>query len=290
MLVALWLAGVLGLSLVHLGGLRRVRQVRRAARPAAEPWQAALGRLSGRLGLRRPVELLESAAVAVPAVMGWLRPVLLLPASTLSGLSPQQVEALIAHELAHVRRGDLAVNLLQAAIETLLFYHPAAWWVSRVVREERELCCDDLAVMACGDRLVYARALADLEGLRAAGLPAAVAVGADGGSLLGRIRRLLAPSVARRGEAWWGRGLAGVLGLGLCAAAAAALPLFAPDGVRFAIAPAGMPAGARTIRSGSSRRLSRGCRPARTSASPCGGMQGRSSSPAASTAGTAAAR
>lgn len=233
LLVGVWLAGVLALSLVHLGGLRRVRQVRRSARPAGDVWQAALERLCRRMGIARPVELLETATLAVPAVAGWLRPVLLLPASTLTGLSPQQVEALIAHELAHVRRGDLAVNLLQAAIETLLFYHPAAWWISRVVREERESCCDDLAVAACGDRLVYARALADLEGLRAATLPAGAfgALGADGGTLLARIRRLLAPQTPpRRGNAW----LAGLLGLMVCAVAAVALPLFAPVEIRLA--------------------------------------------------------
>ncbi len=236
LLVAVWLAGVLALSLIHLGGLRRVRQLRRAARPAGEVWQAALVRLCRRMGIARPVELLESAALAVPAVAGWLRPVLLLPASTLTGLSPQQVEALIAHELAHVRRGDLMINLLQAAIETLLFYHPAAWWVSRVVREERESCCDDLAVAACGDRLLYARALANLEGLRAAGMPAPAfgTLGADGGaggSLLGRIRRLVAPQAPpRRANAW----LAGLLGLAVCAVAAVALPLFGPMEIRLA--------------------------------------------------------
>jgi beta-lactamase regulating signal transducer with metallopeptidase domain len=232
-LVAAWLAGVLALSLIHLGGLRRVRQVRRSARPAGDIWQSALERLCRRMGIARPVELLESASLAVPAVAGWLRPVLLLPASTLTGLSPQQVEALIAHELAHVQRGDLAVNLLQAGIETLLFYHPAAWWISRVVREERESCCDDLAVAACGDRLVYARALADLEGLRAAALPSGAfgALGADGGSLLARIRRLVAPQAPpRRGNVW----LAGLLGLVVCAVAAVALPLFAPVEIRLA--------------------------------------------------------
>ena len=91
-----------------------------------------------------------------------MKPVVLLPAAALSGLSPEQLQAILAHELAHVRRHDYLVNLLQSMVETLLFYHPAMWWVSAQVRAEREHCCDDLAVDVCGDRLVYVTALAEL--------------------------------------------------------------------------------------------------------------------------------
>ncbi|MFP5286747.1 MAG: M56 family metallopeptidase [Thermoanaerobaculia bacterium] len=182
-----WLVGVALLSIWHLGGWVRVRRMtRRATRPVEEGWELALIRLRRRLGIEHAVTLLESAAAPVPAVVGWLRPVILVPASAFAGLTPQQLEAILAHELAHVRRHDYLVNLLQAAVETLLFYHPAVWWVSRQVRQEREICCDDLAVAVCGDRLGYARALAALEGLRTPGL----ALGASGGSLLRRIRRL----------------------------------------------------------------------------------------------------
>src|SRR2546422_656218 len=112
---------------------------------------ADVARLAARLRIRRPVRVLESAVVQVPAVIGWLRPVILLPASALTGLTPLQLDALVAHELAHVRRYDYLVNLIQSVIETLLFYHPAVWWASQQVREEREHCCDDLAVVVCGD-------------------------------------------------------------------------------------------------------------------------------------------
>jgi hypothetical protein len=125
----------------------------------------------------------------VPTVIGWLRPVILLPASTLTGLSAAQIEALLAHELAHIRRYDYLINLLQTAVETLLFYHPAVWWISRQIREEREHCCDDLAVAACGNVLIYARALAELERLRVAAPRFAVA--ATGGPLVRRIQRLI---------------------------------------------------------------------------------------------------
>ncbi len=121
--------------------------------------------------------------------IGWLRPVILVPVSALAGLTPEQMEAILAHELAHIRRHDYLINLLQTVIETLLFYHPAVWWVSRQIRNERENCCDDMAVAACGDALVYARALTKVERLRKARLE--LAVTANGGLLMNRISRLV---------------------------------------------------------------------------------------------------
>jgi uncharacterized protein involved in exopolysaccharide biosynthesis len=140
----------------------------------------------------RPVRLLKSALVEVPTVIGWFRPVILLPAATLSGLTPGHLEAILAHELAHVRRHDYMVNAFQCLVETLMFYHPVTWWISRCIREEREVCCDDLVIEVCGDRLAYACALATMEGLRG-DLPE-LAFAASGGSLLNRIRRLLGVS------------------------------------------------------------------------------------------------
>jgi beta-lactamase regulating signal transducer with metallopeptidase domain len=199
-----WLAGVAALSLVHLGGFRRVRHLSRQGRPVEEALQALARDLSHRLGIRRAVTLLESATVTVPATVGWLRPVVLVPASALTGLTPHQLEAILAHELAHVRRHDYLVNLFQTAVETLLFYHPAVWWVSAQVRRERENCCDDLAVTVCGDRLGYARALVEMEGLRAA---PRLALAASGGSLAGRVRRLLASPDRRPSRRPWAAGL-----------------------------------------------------------------------------------
>ncbi len=212
---ALWLAGVALLSIYHLGGWRQARRLARTGQPLGHDlndMEARVCALARRLGVARAVRLRESAAVPVPAVIGWLRPVILVPASTLAGLSPRQLEAVLAHELAHVRRHDYLVNLLQAAIETLLFYHPAVWWVSSQVRRERESCCDDLAVAVCGDRLGYARALADLEGLRASSPRLGMAaMAADGGSLVDRVRRLVGAPAPRSRRSW----LAGVLALSL---------------------------------------------------------------------------
>jgi beta-lactamase regulating signal transducer with metallopeptidase domain len=190
LLLALWFAGVLFLSLRFAGGLIVVHRLKRAGTgPGVLAWQERLSLLCQRLRVSRPVRLCESALVEVPTVVGWLRPVILLPATALTGLSTEQLEALLAHELAHIRRFDYLVNLMQTTIETLFFYHPAVWWVSAQVRQEREHCCDDLAVAVCGNVLTYARALTALEDLRGSGSQLAVA--ANGGSLLVRIQRLL---------------------------------------------------------------------------------------------------
>lgn len=187
--VAIWFIGVVFLSSRLLVSFVRVRAMaRRGVTEASDEWQNVAARLSVALGLRRAIRLLESAAVEVPSVLGSLRPIILFPASTLTGLTPEQIEMVLAHELAHIRRHDFAINLLQAFVETLMFYHPAVWWMSSRVRIERENCCDDLAVAVCGNPIQYARALTRLEELRAASLPMVVA--ANGGSLLDRIRRI----------------------------------------------------------------------------------------------------
>jgi beta-lactamase regulating signal transducer with metallopeptidase domain len=187
-IVAIWLAGVVFLSSRLLVSWMRARRlIGTGAVDAGSEWQRVAARLSDALGLRKAVRLLESAAVEVPSVIGSLRPVILLPASTLTGLTPEQIEMVLAHELAHIRRHDFLVNLLQAVVETLMFYHPAVWWMSRRVRIERENCCDDMAVAVCGNPIQYARALTRLEELRSA---PSLLVAANGGSLLDRIRRI----------------------------------------------------------------------------------------------------
>ncbi|HEY2737885.1 MAG TPA: M56 family metallopeptidase, partial [Thermoanaerobaculia bacterium] len=218
--LSLWVVGVVLLSVYHLGGWLQARRLAwRDARPAAAEWTARLGALRDRLGIGRPVALLESARVAVPAVVGWLKPVILVPASAFAGLAPQQLEAILAHELAHVRRHDYLINLLQTAVETLLFYHPAVWWASRQVRIERESCCDDLALAVYGDRVGYARALATLEGLRAPAPRLAMAATGGTGSLLARIRRIVgAPAPAADRSSAWLTGSVAVLTLLACLA------------------------------------------------------------------------
>jgi bla regulator protein blaR1 len=208
MLVSVWLAGVAMLTLRLFSGWMWVQRMKsRDAQPVRESLEAMGRRLMRRLHIVRAVRFLESKTVDVPTVIGWLRPVVLLPVSTLAGLTPRQVEAILAHELAHIRRHDYLVNLLQTVVETLLFYHPAVWWLSHRIRVERENCCDDLAVSLCGDPVAYAAALAELEGLR--GSSRELALAASGGSLLQRIKRVLgAPSHAGRAPGWLAAGIA----------------------------------------------------------------------------------
>jgi beta-lactamase regulating signal transducer with metallopeptidase domain len=201
-IVLTWLCGVVVLSLRLISGWLWVQRMKtHGTQPARDGWQVIAARLARRLHITRGVTLLESRHVDVPTVIGWIRPVILLPMTALSGLAPHQLEAILAHELAHIRRHDYMVNLLQTLVETLLFYHPAVWWLSRRIRMERENCCDDLAVSLCGDPFLYAQALADLEERRG-GRPE-LALAATGGSLLQRVRRLLgAPTHEGRAPGW----------------------------------------------------------------------------------------
>jgi uncharacterized protein (TIGR03435 family) len=198
--VAIWLAGASGLSVRMLGGWITAARLRwKLARPAPLEWCHAMDRLRTRLGLARAVSLRVSAMVQAPVVIGAWRPLVLVPVGMLTGLPAAQVEALLVHELAHIRRHDYLVNLLQSVAEALLFYHPAVWWVSGHIRTERERCCDDAAVAVGGDVLEYVNALAELESSRPAYL---AAVAANGGSLADRIARLLGesrPSSGTRG-------------------------------------------------------------------------------------------
>ncbi len=187
--VCAWFAGVLLFGMRALGGWVLLERLRREK---AQPIAASLRRrclaLQQRIGLSRTVQYLESHLIDSPAVVGWFRPIVLLPLTALTGLSPEQLEAVIAHELAHIKRLDCFVNLFQVATETVLFYHPAVWWVSRCVRAERENCCDDIAVRICGNPGTYAKALTLMETWRAT---PAVVIAANSGSLKSRIARVL---------------------------------------------------------------------------------------------------
>ncbi|MFN8012489.1 MAG: M56 family metallopeptidase [Holophagaceae bacterium] len=199
-IVSLWMAGV-ALGLVRLaGGFWRVRAyLRMPWEPLDAFWAWRARRHAQALGLRGPVEVRVSRALALPMAARLLRPVVWMPAALFGAMDPVHIDALLAHELAHVARRDWLLNALQGVLESLLFYHPAVWWLSRRIRREREHACDDLAVALCGDAIAVAEALAALEGLRsptprkAPGLVPSLELGASGGSLMDRIRRLLTP-------------------------------------------------------------------------------------------------
>jgi beta-lactamase regulating signal transducer with metallopeptidase domain len=196
-LVVFWLAGIAVLSLRALGGWYMAETLRRRDTLAlpADLLQRCHA-LKRRLALSWPIRFLQSHRVSVPVVVGWFHPVVLIPISLVTGLPPQQLDALIMHELAHVRRLDAFVNIMLVVIETVLFYHPAIWWVSRRLRIEREHCCDDVAVSACGDAAIYVEALASVETWKAIPGPA---LAANGGTLKERVTRLLGAPPAFRG-------------------------------------------------------------------------------------------
>ncbi len=200
--VLVWLVGVALLSIRLVAACVGIERLKRATRDVDETVSARVRALADRLGVARSIRVFESTMVRVPTVVGYLRPVILLPASVIVGLPPAHLDAVLAHELAHVRRHDYLVNVLQSVVETLLFYHPAVWWCSRQIRIEREHCCDDVVVEACGDRVAYATALAQLEELR--GLNPMLSLNATGGRLIDRIRRVLgaSPVNERRSTTW----------------------------------------------------------------------------------------
>lgn len=190
--LVLWLAGVLALSLRLVLGMAWVHRTRYSALPSQDAgMQAMVNRLAGLLQLRCTVELRVCDRISTPMAMGILKPVVLLPAALLTRLSPELLEALLAHELAHVKRHDYAVNLLQRVVETVLFYHPVVWWLSRVIRNEREHIADDLAAEALGSKRRIALALSALSDWQPR--QPLLATAAHGGQLMNRIRHLIAP-------------------------------------------------------------------------------------------------
>lgn len=190
-----WLLGMLGFSLFFLGKLLYVRQLVKEGRSGLpEQWVKQLELWQKQLGMKANIRLLESARVHAPVVVGWLKPVILIPVGMVNGLSQAEAEAILAHELAHIYRQDYLVNLLQSMLEIVFFFHPLTWWISNQIRQEREHCCDDLAVELHGDRLAYAKALTQLATISQSGTLALSFVGQQSG-LLGRIQRLFGEPV-----------------------------------------------------------------------------------------------
>lgn len=184
-----WAAGTTGLALWHGTGWMLSRRLKRRGVDAPAEVSAAMQSLAKRLGLNHSISIRKTVDSASPIVIGLFKPVLLIPASVISGLTPTELEAVLAHELAHVKRHDYLVNLLQVMVETLLFYHPAVWWISHHIRIEREYCADDLALKVCGNEETYARSLVAIAEISIA--TPRYALAATGGRLMARVQRLL---------------------------------------------------------------------------------------------------
>lgn len=196
-LVQFWLVGVAIFSLRSAGGFFLLERMRRRQSVAVSAQlQEICNELQRRLGLTRVIRYAQCQWLEAPAVIGWFRPIVFLPLTALTGLSEAQLRTVIAHELAHIKRLDSFVNAFQVVVETLLFYHPAVWWLNKRIRLERENCCDDAAIALCGNAVEYARALTLMEEWRVA---PALAMAANRGPLSARITRLLGIGDLRSG-------------------------------------------------------------------------------------------
>lgn len=194
LIVTLWFLGILVLVLKLAGGFLYNQRVKAYnTRPLNKSWQNHFRKLCRKSGIKKGVALLESALVKVPMTIGHLKPVILLPAGMVTGLPRDQVEALLAHELAHILRKDYLVNIMQNVIDILYFYHPGVRWISSHVRTERENCCDDIAVSLSGDSINFARALTNIDGSLVKNASPALTAVNKSTKLFGRIKRLFAP-------------------------------------------------------------------------------------------------
>lgn len=192
LIVAIWFVVFIVKSVNVMAGLVKVRRIRVYRNlPASAIWQERLQDLAQRLQLSVAVQLLESSLVQVPVVIGALKPVILLPIGLLSNLPPAQVEAILLHELAHIRRKDYLVNLLQSFAEVLFFFNPAVLWLSSLLRDEREHCCDDLAISTLNSKRRYIEALVGFqEYSTAVNLPVMAFPGTND-KLSDRVRRIV---------------------------------------------------------------------------------------------------
>ncbi len=213
--VSLWSMGVL-LMLMRLAlGLLWVYRLGQHGHDIAvftQQWQAHTNQLAHQFAIRRHVQLRFQKDLLSPLTYGCLKPVVIMPTSLLTGMSPELIEALLAHEMAHIKRWDYVVNFVQNIVLSLLFYHPAVWWISKRIDTERELIADDMAASMLGQTRPLARALQVLDKLQLSGMSAAVmpaALAANGGDLLTRIKRLVRPDA----QAWHWKMAAPVLGV-----------------------------------------------------------------------------
>ncbi len=215
-----WLLGASFLQLRLLQDWIRAQRIKTTRiRPLPAHWQQILDNLRQELGVRNAVRMFQSTLVQVPSVVGWLRPIILIPGGIVTRLTPPRIRGIIAHELAHIRRQDYLVNLVQNVFESLLFFHPITWWVSRRLNVEREYCCDDVAVSVSDCVLHYAQALSFLEEFR--GYRSLTTLASTGGSLMNRISRIFEKrSAATPGVGKWLPPVMMLAGIALVAAMA----------------------------------------------------------------------
>lgn len=198
LIVTMWLAGILFFIFKFIGGLIYVERLKtRRIYELPADWLDKFAVLKNKAAVKSGVKIFESALTKMPAAIGYIKPVILLPLGMISGLPQSQVEAIIVHELAHIKRYDFLVNILQTLAETIMFYHPAIWWISSVIRSERENCCDDITVELCGSTITYSKALFNIQQINSGNSNLALAAVGNESQLFRRIKRMNSNSKKR---------------------------------------------------------------------------------------------
>ncbi len=191
-LVVVWLVGLLFFTLRFFGGLLYTYRMRsKSQKIKSNELNGILSQISHKIGLRSKVQIKETSLISTPMVIGFIKPIILLPLGMANGLSLHQVEAILFHEIAHIYRFDYLVNLIQSVVEVVLFYHPVVWWLSAHIRAERENICDDIAIKHTGSALDYAKALTKLQELNNQTPDIVLAFSNKKYRFMNRIRRLL---------------------------------------------------------------------------------------------------
>jgi beta-lactamase regulating signal transducer with metallopeptidase domain len=217
MFVLLWIFGVGIFAFRLCGGVWQLHTYKtRGVLLPNKHWEERFSVLCGKLRIVQTVKLLQSNRIETPVVVGWLKPLILVPSSVFLQMNPQQLETILAHELIHIRRYDNLVNFAQSFVEILFFYHPCVWWISAVIRREREFACDDAVTETPGNpHIVYASALANLEEIRrlTKEKTPSFSMAASGGKLMQRINRILEKNTERQNpkQSLWSASLAFLL-------------------------------------------------------------------------------
>ena len=192
LIVTLWLMGMVFFLLRLLGGLAFIQKLKtQQQQPLPSKWQTVFGKIHSKFPMKKTVRIVESALAKTPMVIGYLKPVILFPLGAINQLSQQEVEAVLAHELAYIYRNDYLLNIIQSFIEIIFYYHPAVWWISANIRTERENCCDDIAVKVCGSSITYVKALVTLEEIQPTPNLAMSFSSGSKNQLLNRVKRIL---------------------------------------------------------------------------------------------------
>ena len=192
LIVLIWFAGLIAFTLKTLGGFVYAQRLKyHKIYKVGSDWDNVVKKLSRKLNVTQKIKIYESALAKVPMLIGHLKPVILMPLGTITGLPADQVETIIAHEIAHIKRSDYLFNIIQNFIEIIFFYHPAVWWISGIIKTEREHACDDAALEACGNPVVYSWALLNLKREEGIDPDLVMTLFKKNNELLGRIKRMV---------------------------------------------------------------------------------------------------